>query len=610
MSSNHENKQRLQWPVLKRKWLPSLATVFRPKGTAAAALVATSLVGCTSGLPQDGADMVFVNGKIYTQNSQQPWAQALAIESKKIAFVGDTDKAQPLIGQNTQVIDLDGQLVLPGFIDTHAHPVMAAGSAGGVEFDLNQTPEHWLNAIKEHAQANPDSKGIIGFGFLAAAFGPNGPTKEMLDEIEPDRPIILMDEGGHSAWVNSKAFELAGIDRNTPDPIPGTHFYKRDEQGELTGWCLEAMTFMPMMAQLGLVDKASVLDGADDVFYLFSSFGITTIYDAGFSAFADTSYAAVDQLAKENRLPFRLVTSHMIQSPAHLPDAVATLSDYQKRYASELVQPRVMKIHNDGTKEAKTAGQFEHYAGEPDNFGSVLLEGEVLQNFVKEVDQAGFDIHIHAIGDRAIDEALDAFEAARNLNPESRNRYSVAHTELVRDEDLARFGELDVVAQTTPAWFATDGEFEIQMLGKERAEKLYRFRKIIDAGGKVSFGSDFPATGSLQGLAPIVNMEMGQTRKYPGEREMPVTPPVDATLTLPEMIRGYTIDAAYQLNMEQQLGSLEEGKLADFVVVNENLFEMDVYDINEAKVSMTVMNGEVVFERNLKARFIEWLLDL
>lgn len=300
----------------------------------------------------------------------------------------------------------------------------------------------------------------------------------------------------------------------------------------------------------------------------------------------------------------------MIQSPTHLPDAVATLSDYQKRYSSELVQPRVMKIHNDGTKEAKTAGQFEHYAGEPDNFGSVLLEGEVLQNFVKEVDQAGFDIHIHAIGDRAIDEALDAFEAVRTVNPESRNRFSVAHTELVRDEDLARFGALDVVAQTTPAWFASDGEFGIQMLGKERAEKLYRFRKIIDAGGKVSFGSDFPATGSLQGLAPIVNMEMGQTRKYPGEREMPITPPVDATLTLPEMIRGYTIDAAYQLNMERQLGSLEEGKLADLVVVNENLFEMDVYDINEAKVSMTVMNGEIVFERNLKARFIEWLLDL
>ncbi len=608
MSNNQETVKLTQRSVLVRVFQSAPPRISLSKG--AVLLLGGSLLGCTASMPQEGVDTVFVNGKIYTQNAQQPWAQALAVENKKIAFVGDSAKVQPLIGEDTQVIDLGGQLVLPGFIDTHAHPVMAAGSSGGVELDLNQTPAHWLQAVKEHVQANPDSKGIVGFGFLAAAFGPDGPTKEMLDEIEPNRPIVLMDEGGHSAWVNSKAFELAGIDRHTPDPIPGTHFYKRDENGDPTGWCLEAMTFMPMMAQLGLVDKASVIDGADDVFYLFSSFGITTIYDAGFSAFADTSYAAVDQLAQENRLPFRLVTSHMIQSPKHLPDAVATLTDYQKRYSSELVQPRVMKIHNDGTKEAKTAGQFEHYAGEPENFGSVLLEGEVLQNFVKEVDRAGFDIHIHAIGDRAIDEALDAFEAVRGSNPESLNRYSIAHTELVRDEDLVRFAQLDVVAQTTPAWFATDGEFEIQMLGEERAEKLYRFRKIIDAGGKVSFGSDFPATGSLQALAPIVNMEMGQTRKYPGERDMATTPPVDAGLTLEEMIRGYTIDAAYQLNMEQQLGSLEKGKLADLVVVNENLFEMDVYDINEAKVSMTVVNGEVVFERNLKARFIEWLLDL
>ncbi len=568
------------------------------------------LAGCVTSLPEQGADKVILNASIYTQDQNLSWAQAMAVDGNQLSYVGDSAGARALIGQNTQVVDLKGQLVLPGFIDTHAHPIMAAGSSAGIEFDQGQTPEVWLKQVKAHADANPDSKGIIGFGFMAAAFGPEGPTKEMLDEIEPNRPIVLMDEGGHSAWVNSKAFELAGIDRNTPDPIPGTHFYKRDDSGEPTGWCLEAMTFMPLMAQLGLVGEASVIEGADDVFYLFSSFGITTIYDAGFSAFADSSYAAIDQLAKEKRLPFRLVTSHMIQSPEHLPDAVATLRSYQQRYASELVHPNVMKIHNDGTKEAKTAGQFEHYIGEPDNFGSVLLEGEVLQSFVKEVDAAGFDIHIHAIGDRAVDEALDAFEVVRNDNPNSTNRYSIAHTELVRDEDLTRFAELDVAAQTTPAWFATDGEFENQVVGQERAKKLYRFRKIIDAGGKVTFGSDFPATGSLAGLAPIVNLEMGQTRKYPGERAMPITPPVDAQLSLEEMIRGYTIDAAYQLNMENQLGSLEVGKLADFVVINNNLFEMDVYEQHQAKVTMTYMNGQRVFERDLKARFVEWMLDL
>lgn len=571
---------------------------------------AIAILGCGNQLPEKGADTVILNAKIYTQSSVSPSAQALAISGTSLSYVGNNQGAEALIGKNTDVVDLAGKLVLPGFIDTHAHPMMAMGMSSGVELNSDQTSEELLRAIQAHVDANPESKGVIGFGFLAAAFGPEGPTKELLDQIEPNRPIILMDEGGHSAWVNSKAFELAGIDNNTPDPIPGTHFYKRNSQGELTGWCLEAMTFMPMIAQLGLVDETSISEGADDISYLFSAFGITTIYDAGFSAFESVAYPAADRLAKSERLPFRLVTSHMIQSPDHLPEAVATLSNYQKRYASELVQPRVIKIHNDGTKEAKTAGQFEHYIDEPNNFGSVLLEGEILQEFVKEVDAAGFDIHIHAIGDRAVDEALDAFEAARIANPETSNRYSIAHTELVRDQDLPRFGELDVIAQTTPAWFATDGEFERAVVGRDRAEKLYRFRRIIDAGGKVTFGSDFPATGSLAALAPIANIEMGQTRKYPGEREMPVTPPIDAQLTLEEMIRGYTLDAAYQLNMETQIGSLEVGKLADFVVLSDDLFEMDVYEQHEAKVLMTYMNGQQVFERDLKARLIEWLLDL
>ena len=576
-------------------------------------LLASSLllmVGCSTSLPERGADTVLLNGKIYTLDDANPWSSALVIEDNKITYVGKNQGAREMIGKNTRVVDLDEQLVLPGFIDTHAHPMMTAGMSEGVELDINGTPEEWLDAVASYAKDNPDAKGILGFGFMAAAFGPEGPTKEALDEIVSDRPVILIDEGGHSAWVNSKAFELAGVDKNTPDPVAGTHFYQRDKQGNPTGWCLEAMTFMPMIDQLKLVNTESIVRNAENVFYLFNAFGITTVYDAGFSSFADSAYEALDQLAKNDSMSFRLVSSHMIQSPQQLPDAVSTLQQYQQKYSSELVQPRVMKIHNDGTKEALTAGQFHHYVGQPDNFGSVLLEGQKLQDFVKEVDAAGFDIHIHAIGDRAVDEALDAFEAARQSNPDSASRYSIGHTELVRDEDLPRFAELGVIAQTTPYWFATDGEFENQVIGKERAEKLYRFRKIKDFGARVTFGSDFPATGEVTGLAPIVNMEMGQTRKYYGDPEMPVTPPIDSLLTLEEMIRGYTLDAAYQLNMEKDIGSLEVGKFADLVVVDKNLFELHTYDIHNAKVTMTFMNGELVFERSMKTRLMEWMLGM
>jgi len=574
---------------------------------AAACVLSLGLSGCRSALPETGADVVFLNGEINTQNPDQTWVEAIAIDGKRISYVGDNQQAQMLIGQNTQVIDLKGQLVLPGFIDTHAHPILAAGMAHALQLDLEAKPEDWLKALLEYAEDNPDLPGLMGFGFSAEAFGAKGPTKELLDAVIPDRPVILIDEGGHSAWVNSKALALAGINHKTPDPVPGTHYFKRAADGEPTGWCLEAMTFNPMIAKLGLISKESIIEQANDIFYLFSAFGITTIYDAGFSAFSDMAYEAVGQLEQDDKLASRLITSHMIQSPKQLADAVATLQSYQQRFGSELVQPRVMKIHNDGTKEARTAGLFDAYEKQPENFGSLLLEGEQLQSFVKEVDEAGFDIHIHAIGDRTVHEALNAFEQVRGSNPESNNRYSIAHTELVSDDDLGRFSELAVVAQTTPFWFPSHGE---EQLGKVRAEKLYRFRKMLDSGAKVTFGSDFPATGDLLGLSPIVNMEMGQTRQFPSEGTPMLSAGVDGSLTLQEMIRGYTIDAAYQLNLEDELGSLEVGKLADLVVIDENIFEQDIDNIHQAKVAMTFMNGERVYERNLKSHLTEWVLGL
>ncbi len=541
------------------------------------------------------ADVVFEGGKVYTMNAEKPWAQSVAVKEGRIVYVGDKQGAKAFIEPDTQRVQLDGKLMLPGFIDTHAHPIMAAGHSDMFMLDLNAEIADWLAAIREVVKSQPQKTSYMGMGYLASTFGASGPTKQMLDEIEPNKPLVVMDEGFHSMWMNSKAMELAGIDKNTPDPIPGAHFYMRDAQGEPTGWALEAMAFMPVMLKLGLVSAETIAAGAEEVFGLFSHYGITSVYDAGMSQYEPIAWPALGALDKSGALPFRVFGSHMIQDPSQLPKAIETLRGYRDLYQSERVYPQVMKIHNDGTKEAFTAAQFEDYVGQPGNKGALLLEGEQLQDFVVAVDKAGFDIHIHAIGDRAVDEALDAFESARAAVPASKQRYSVGHTELIRDQDLARFGQLDVVAQTTPYWFATDGAAELASVGKERADKLYRFRKVIDLGGKVSFGSDFPATGETHGVYPLVNIEMGMTRQYYGEPEMPVTPPVKSLLTAQEMLRGYTIDAAYQLNMEDHLGSIEVGKYADMVVLDGDLFESPVHAIHQIKVDLTISNGDIVY---------------
>ena len=535
------------------------------------------------------ADFVFKNAKVYTLNSARPWAEAVAVTDNKITYVGENAGLSKLMSADTRVIDLKGKMLLPGFIDTHSHPVFAAAVAHGFELPYGASVDEWLKVIKDYADANPQLKAIYGQGFSAATFGVQGPNKALLDKIVPDRPVVLMDEGAHSAWVNSKALQLAGITNSTPDPVPGTHFYKRDGNGELTGWCLEAMTFMPMMETLGVVSKETLIAGADEVFSMFKQFGVTTVYDAGFFQFEHFSYPAVSQLEKKGRLPFRLIASNMIQSTDHVDSAIATLKSYNSKYSSELIQPRVMKIHNDGTHEIYTAAEFEDYENQPGNNGSVLLAGEELQKFVVDIDAAGFDIHIHAIGNRAVDEALDAFEVVRKTNPNSKSRYSISHVVSVRDQDLNRFAELNVVVQTTPLWFAFGSD--------SRPSPISRFRKIIDAGARVSFGNDFygPISGNHDYLfAPLLNMEMGMTGKFPGEKAMPV----DAGLTLEEMIRGYTLDAAYQLNMEEQLGSIEQGKLADLLVVDQNLFDLNAYDVHKAQVEMTMMNGKIVYQRD------------
>jgi len=576
-------------------------------GSCLAVLMAFILTACTPKTERHSSvdvDLVFWHGKIYTQDQSKPWAEAIAIKDNRIVYVGDNEGVRAFIGTDTELEHLDGDLVLPGFIDTHSHPTLASGMSDILLLDPDDSQSAWLDAVKDYAEDNKDKPYILGFGFRADSFSPRGPTKEILDLVVSDKPVLLIDVGGHSAWVNSKSFTMAGINNNTPDPVPGLHEYQRDQKNQLTGWCKEGLTFYPMMKKLGMASTENIIRGAEDFFWLASSVGVTTMYEAGMMMFEDIAYDALQSLEQNGKLPLRIIGSHMIQNPNQLATAISTLKHLNKTYASELIQPRVMKIHNDGTKEAMTAALFEDYHNNQGHRGSMLLEGEALQNFVSAVAAANFDIHIHAIGDRTVHESLDAFEAARQRQPKSTSRFSIAHIEIAKKEDLPRFAKLDVVAQTTPVWIPIDSRIATNLIGPERARNSFRMGSILKAGGKITFGSDFPA-GGLRGLTPVYNIEAGMSRKNAGQTDMATTPPSDERLPLATIIKGYTLDAAYQLNMEGDIGSLEVGKLADLVVLDTNLFESETSDIHKIRVKTTIMNGKVTYKRGWKRRLFE-----
>jgi len=538
------------------------------------------------------ADQVLIGAAVYTVDDAAPWAEAVAIADGEIVFVGDADAAvADHAGPDTEIVDLDGAMVLPGFIDTHAHPLQAAGLFHALLLDGGTLAET-LDAVEAYEATN-DLPYVLGFGFDETQFLPDGPRKEDLDAVVADKPVIVMDAGGHSAWVNSAALEAFGIDATTPDPIPGKHYFARDETGEPTGWLVESQAYYPYLAELGVLNTDAIATRTNPAYALLTSFGITTVFDAGASSFEDDALAAAASLRDGDGLPLRIVASHMIQHPDQVPGAIDRFRELDERYSEGLLTIGMIKIHDDGTTEALTSAMLEPFQIDPDNAGAVLLEPDVLTALLLDADAAGIDVHIHTIGDRAVRDALDAVEEMRRVNPDSASRPTLAHVELIDDADRSRFAKLDIIVSTTSSWWTEPGSEAA--LGADRARRLYTFADLADDGARITFGSDFPATGGPPTAAgPLWGIESGVTRINPGDPTATAHRP-DAAFDLESMIRGYTIDGAFQLGLDDRVGSLEVGKSADLVILDANLFEIDPSAIDQVRVVATVLAGEVTY---------------
>lgn len=547
--------------------------------------------------PDNSADIVFMNAAAYTLDEKMPWAEALAIKDDRIVYVGDNEGVFDYIGNNTVHHNLSGRMLLPGFIDAHMHPVDAGGYAKALSLETDGTIEQWVRTIGEYASANPDAAVIFGYGFLASTFGPVGPTRQLIDAVVPDRPVLIMDEGLHAAWVNTRALDELNITKDTPDPIPGLSYYKRDADGNATGYLLEEWTTDAATAALGVFDEDTAADGIAYTFEVMNAYGVTSAYDAGALDLKHILHPVLRQLEATGRMTVRVIGTYRPEGPEDIEDAMRMAEHYRDTIKGDYYHYRQFKIMDDGTVEGRTAAMFEDYQGEPGNSGATVYTEEEMTGMVIDAAERNFDVHIHGLGERAVHEALNAIEAARKAHPDSESRYAICHIQVITDQDLPRFAELDVIAQSTPLWASYD-EYGKQFVSGDQFDRFWRFNSLKKLGTRLTWGSDYPASGAgMLGLSPAIQIEIGHTRQYPGERDAPIQPLESERLDIDTLIRGFTIDAAYQLHMEDEIGSLEVGKKADIVVLDRNLFDTDSYEIHRTEVLMTLMDGKVVFRR-------------
>jgi len=533
------------------------------------------------------AELVLTNGAVYTVNGARSWAQAVGITRGRIVFVGTDAAAKTRVGPNTRVVDLGGKMVLPGFHDSHVHPVL--GGVDTLDCDLNDaaTPAAALESVRKYASAHPDKKWVRGTGWALTLFPDGNPSRTLLDTVVSDRPVFLWASDGHSAWVNSKALALAGVTKATPDPPAGR--IERDQAtGEPSGTLRESAADL-VAKHLPERTPQELEDGLRAALKIANRFGLTSLLEANASEEDLETYTALEKRGELTARIFASIHCDPDKGVAEVP----RLRALRTKYAGKRLRPEGIKIFADGVLETRTAAVLEPYTGFPGDRGKPNLTPEVFGPLATALDKEGFQIHVHAIGDRAVRMSLDAIEAARKANGVRDARHHLAHIELIDPADIPRFRRLGVVANFQPFWANGDRwltELTEPKLGPERSRWLYPIQSVVASGAAFAFGSDW----DVSSMNPLDGIEVAVTRrepeKGPGAGWLP-----EERITLPDAIAGYTIRGAYVDFSEKETGSLEVGKSADLIVLDKNLFEIPPSQIHDAKVLWTLLEGKEVF---------------
>lgn len=582
---------------------------------------------------EDYADTVLLNGSIYTVEPGTDWEQtpqeAIALKGNSILALDSISGIEQYIGPQTTVYNLSGKMVLPGFIDTHIHLGLAAQLMAGVDLiNCTSVPEI-QDTLQQYAADHPQMPVIRGFGWNYFLFQKSGPDKSMIDQVILDKPVILTSFDGHSIWVNTPALAIAGIDHSTPDPKGGK--IDRDEEGNPTGVLHE------MSAANLVIDKVPPLTSAQFKEVLMtllpraSSYGITTADDA---AVTPDIIEAFSELEEEGALPVRIF-GEIVAIPelgeAEIPamvaasdladplfetgaeygdDLPAALHGDSVRFvpvqsvpsysdSSGLFRIQTGKLFLDGVIEGHTGYLLDPYADQPESNGTINWDPETFTQMIADLDRLGFQIDIHAIGDSAVRMSLDAYENAREINGERDSRHKISHIQLINETDIPRLNANRIIAALQPNWFYYDANFEnvsSPYLGSERANRMYSLRSILESGAIVSFGTDYPVGTDYLTFNPLDGIRTAVTRlPLPPDSIVTIPYQPQELIDLKTALESATYWGAYTNFMENQTGSLTPGKLADVIVLDQDLFTVPLNEINQVRVVATYLEGKETF---------------
>ncbi|MFL6299163.1 MAG: amidohydrolase [Terriglobales bacterium] len=563
------------------------------------AAICSLLTAVSFAAEHKSADTIITNARVYTVNRAHPWAEAIAINDQRITAVGSMKQIARWRGPKTEMIDAGGRLVLPGFFDSHIHFMEGALSLEKVNVDETKNVAEIQKMVKDFAAAHPDAPWVLGRGWSYPEFPGSMPDKKYLDEILPDRPVYIEGFDGHTGWANSKALELSGITKDTKNP-PNGEIVRDPKTGEATGALKEDAANIVVRHLPAPTDEQRVA-ALEKAIAWANSVGLTRVVGCGNDTASTSDYlflGLLREMEKHGKLTLRFSNSYYVSPEGLGADDWKTIRDLRHQYppSDDWLTFDAAKFFLDGVVESHTAAMLAPYSDDPSQIGSLRWDVTKYRATVQQLDREGVQVYTHAIGDKAVRTALDAYEAAAAANHTHDARNRIEHIETISAQDIPRFGKLGVIASFQPLHAYPDEDtldVWLKNAGPERGTRAWVWQSIAKTGGTLAFGSDWPVV-TLNPWYGVQNAVTRQTRdgKPPGG----FVP--QERISLEQAIEGYTLGAAKGARREKTEGTIEPGKLADVIMLSQDLFKTGPAQIYKTEVVMTMVGGKVVHRTN------------